>query len=86
MSSKMYDKDYTAAAGAALAITPDDNTDLARGCRAVYVGSSGSIVAILDKDTSSVTFVGAVAGSLLPIRVKRVLSTGTTAGSLVALY
>lgn len=86
MSSKMYDRDYTAAAGAAEAVTPNDGTDLPRGCRALYVGGSGTVVLIFDKDTSSVSLVGVVAGSVLPVRVKRVLATGTTATNIVALY
>ncbi len=86
MTSKMYDKDYTAASGSAEAVTPDDGTDLPRGCRALYVGGTGTVVLILDKDSASVTLVGVVAGSVLPIRVKRVFATGTTATSIVALY
>lgn len=82
----MYDKDYTAASGAAEAVTPSDGTDLPRGCRALYVGGTGTLVLILDKDTSSVSFVGVAAGSVLPVRVRRVLSTGTTATNIVALY
>ena len=86
MSSKMYYKDYTAASGSAEAVTPNDGTDLPRGCRALYVGGAGTIVVMLDKDSASVTLVGVVAGSVLPIRAKRVFATGTTATGLVALY
>ena len=82
----MYDKDYTSAAGSAEAVTPDDGTDLPRGCRALYVGGTGTLALVLDKDAATVSFVGVVAGSVLPIRTKRVLSTGTTATNIVALY
>lgn len=84
--SKLYDKDYTAASGSAESVTPSDGTDIPRGCRALYVGGTGTLVLILDKDSSAVTFVGVVAGSVLPIRTKRVLATGTTATNIVALY
>jgi hypothetical protein len=83
---RAYERDYTSASGSAVAVTPNDGTDLVNTSRAIYVGVSGNIAVILDKDSSSVIFVGAQAGSVLPIRVKRVLATGTTATSLVALY
>ena len=86
MSSKMYDRDYTASAGSAEAVTPDDGVDLPKGCRALYVGGAGNLVVIFDKDTSSVTLTGVTAGSVLPVRIKRVLATGTTATVIVALY
>jgi hypothetical protein len=68
------------------AITPDDDTDVPSVTRGLYVGGAGTVVVVLAGDSGAVTFVGATAGSVLPIRVKRVLSTGTTATSLVGLY
>lgn len=53
--------------------------------RGVYVGGAGNIVAV-DKDGNAVTFNGATAGSILPIRVMRINATNTTATNLVALY
>ena len=70
----------------AFAVTPDDDTDLANVTRGLYVGGAGTVVAILADDNSAVTLAGATAGSVLPLRVKRVLSTGTTATSLVGVY
>lgn len=70
----------------AFAITPDDNTDLAKLTRGVYVGGTGNLSVILENDTSAVSFVGVPVGSILPIRVKRVRSTGTTATNLVGLF
>ncbi len=75
-----------ASARDAFAITPSDSTDLVDIPKAIYVGAAGSLVCTLVDDTSSVTFVGVQAGSILPIRAKRVFSTGTTAASLLALY
>ena len=73
---------------AARAITPSDSADLAspiRPSRSIYVGSGGDLrVKFLDDD-NPVTLVGVPGGSLLPLEVTRVYSTGTTASSLVAL-
>ena len=67
------------------AITPSDSTDLDWLTRGIYVGGAGDVVAVLPGG-STVTFVGALAGSVLPIAAKRVNSTSTTATDLVALY
>jgi hypothetical protein len=37
-------------------------------------------------DGTALTFVGVPAGSFIPLQCRRVLSTGTTATSIVALY
>ena len=63
----------------AFAITPNDSNDLAVSTRAIWTGAGGTIVAILEADSSSVTFTNVPAGQILPIRAKRVLATGTTA-------
>lgn len=68
------------------AVAPNDSTDLGKVCRALYVGVSGSVVVIAAGDTTSVTLSNVMAGTILPVRVKRVLSTGTTASAIVALY
>ena len=65
-------------------VTPSDSVDLTTVARALYVGAAGD-VAVLMNDDSTATFVGVAAGSILPIRVKRVNSTSTTATSIVAL-
>lgn len=68
----------------AAAVTPDDDTDLAKATRALYVGVDGD-VRVRMPDDSDVTFA-ALAGSILPVAVKRVLLTGTTATNIVALW
>lgn len=68
-----------------IAITPSDSTDLAQDSRAIYVGGAGNLVVTPAAGGSNVT-LAVVAGSILPIRVRRVLSTGTTATGLVNLY
>ena len=67
----------------AKAITPHDSTNFDK-CRAIYIGVSGDVVAIVDG--SAVTFKNAVQGSVLPVEATRVNSTNTTATNLIALY
>lgn len=69
----------------ALAITPNDSADIGNNsCRALYVGTAGALKVTTDKG-SQVTF-GNVGVGVLPLRVIRVWSTGTTASNIVALY
>jgi hypothetical protein len=77
----------THTSGAVRAITPADGTDFdALGvCRAIYVGGAGD-VSIDDIGGETVVFVGALAGSILPVQTSIVNATGTTATNLVALY
>lgn len=66
-------------------ITPDDNNDLAYVSRAVWVGGVGNLEVTLEGDSSSITIQAIPAGTWLPIRAKRIYSTGTTATLIVAL-
>ena len=65
-------------------IVPDDALDHEE-TRGLYVGASGDVVATND-DGGDVTFKAVPAGTVLPIRTRRVKATGTTAGAIVALY
>lgn len=66
-------------------VTPSDAADLPQTSRAIFIGSAGAIaVRMLSGET--ITFSGLTAGTLLPIRVTQVLSAGTTAGAILALY
>lgn len=67
------------------AITPHDSTDVSIDFRSIYVGGAGNVV-VVPRTGSAVTFVAVPAGSILPVRGKRVNSTSTTATSLVGLY
>ena len=82
---RLSDRDHTVSAGQGVAVTPNDSTDLAVTSRGIYVGGAGNLAVILDNDTSAVTFIGVLAGSLLPIRARRVMATITTATSIVAV-
>ena len=66
------------------ALTPNDAADHEE-TRALYVGAAGDLVATND-DGGDVTFKAVPAGTVLPIRTRRVKATGTTAGAIVALY
>jgi hypothetical protein len=66
------------------AITPDDDTDLGLDLRAIYVGGDGD-VALIDYDGNTATFAGVLAGTILPVRPRRVLEA-TTATAIVGIY
>lgn len=68
----------------AVAVTPNDGADLAAAARSLYVGGAGD-VKVTTTGGDAVTFVAVPAGSILPVRVARVWSTGTSATSIVAL-
>lgn len=71
--------------GGAFAVTPHDTNALTRGADALYIGGAGN-VKVTTSLGDTVTFVGVGAGSVLPVRVTLVFSTGTTAASIVGLY
>lgn len=67
------------------AITKSDTVDIPTGpTHAVYVGGAGVLVAVFeDGSTADLT---CVAGAILPLKIKRVNSTSTTATLMIALY
>jgi hypothetical protein len=69
-----------------LAITPHDTNELAYVSRGLFVGTGGNIALKLDNDSSSVILYNVQNGCVLPLRAKLILSTGTTASNIVALY
>lgn len=79
-----YSSGLQAPATNAFAVVPDDAVDLAETTRAVYVGVGGN-VAVLMRDGNAVTFRNVYDGALLPIRVARILATGTTASDILGL-
>ena len=68
----------------AVAVTPSDSADLTWCTRALVATGAGNVAVYMKHSTTSVT-LGISAGSPLPVRVDRVLSTGTTATGIVAL-
>lgn len=76
---------YGAPATKGAAVSPSDSTTV--NFRGLYVGAGGNVAVIFRDDTSdtAVTLVGVVTGTVLPISVKKVMSTNTTATSIVGL-
>lgn len=66
-------------------VTPSNDTDLPRLPKGLYIGGGDGTLEVHNFDGSAVTFVGVPVGSILPIRAKRVLATGTGATNIVAL-
>lgn len=70
--------------GGAEAVTPNDSTNLTTPS-VIYVGVSGN-VKVTTAQGDATTFVGVLAGTVIPVQVIRVWSTGTTATSIVRIY
>jgi hypothetical protein len=68
-------------------VTKSDSTDLASYAKALIVTVGGNLVIIPKEnaDVDTVSFTGLTAGQVIPIQVRRVLSTGTTA-TVAALF
>lgn len=69
----------------AAAVTPSDTLNLPTAPARIYVGGAGN-VAVITSRGDTVTFTAPAVGSVLPVAVRRVMSTNTTATLLVALY
>lgn len=73
----------------AVAVSPNDTTDLTFTSRALYIGGAGDVSVIMDnggRGGNTVTFASVPAGTILPITAARVRVTGTTATNIVALW
>jgi len=71
----------------AFAVTPG-TSDLAYTTRGVYIGGSGNLTVMMasyDSANTIVAFNNVIAGSVLPIRVKKIYAN-STAPSIVALF
>ena len=69
---------------AAAAVTTSDATVIPK-CRALWVGVAGNVAVRHAGDGSLVTYSNVPVG-VLPVQVDKVLSTGTTATTMLALY
>jgi len=70
----------------AVSVDPDDAADLTTVQALIYIGSGGDIKVDCSGSGTAIVFKNCVAGSVLPVKVDRVYSTGTNATDLVALY
>lgn len=66
-------------------VTPSDSVDLPRLTRGLWVGGAGTLAAVMQNNQMPVALT-VPAGAWLPMAVRRVNSTGTTATAIVALY
>lgn len=85
MSTHVLDANKGAPAERAVAITKSDSVDLAEPSRAIYVGGTGDVVAVFQSG-DVVTFSAVPVGTILPICVKRINSTSTTATLMLSLF
>lgn len=67
------------------AVTPHDSTDFTASFRALYIGTGGDVV-IVDMNSTAVTYKNVPAGTVIPMRGRRVNSTSTTATDIVGIY
>jgi hypothetical protein len=72
-------------ASAASAIVPSDTVDLAVVPRALYCTGDGN-VRVTMRDGGSPVTLPIVAGVPLPVRIRRVWATGTTATGIVGVW
>ncbi len=72
----------------AVAVTPSNTVDLQPAARALWVAGAGTLTVIMAGENSSTTvvFTSIPAGQWMPIQVRRVMSTGTTATGIVAVF
>lgn len=66
-------------------IEPSDQDDLQQATKAIFIGQAGDVRLIPLRGTMPVTFVNLAPGSMLDVRARAVLATGTTALDLIGL-
>ncbi len=87
---------WSAPGQAATAVTKSDATILSftdsggetitQPARALYVGGTGDVAVRMWYSQVVATFASVPAGSILPITIDKVMSTNTTATSMVAIF
>ena len=68
----------------AAVVTPNDGADVPFVGGLIYVGGAGN-VAVQTIGGDTVTFTAVPVGMILPVQVKRVMSTNTTATAIVIM-
>lgn len=79
------DSRNTAPADSGVVVVPSDTASFQQLSRSIYVGTSGSLVVTM-ADGKDVSFSNVPAGTFLHVRASKVKATGTSAGSIVALW
>lgn len=67
-----------------ITINPDNTKDLPNITKAIFIGTGGDVNIIAAHDDTPVS-IYVQSGTLLPIRAKKILSSGTTASNIVGL-
>lgn len=83
MAGSYRSANATVSAHSAVDVTPSDSTVLP-ATRALYIGVTGNVAVKMADDENTITFSNVPVG-IFPIQVIQVLSTGTTASSIIAL-
>jgi hypothetical protein len=84
MTSAYHNANATVSAHGAAALTKSDAT-IFPVCRAIYVGGTGDVAVTMADGQTSIIF-SAVPVGVFPIQITQLLSTGTTATNIIALY
>lgn len=66
-------------------IVPSDGSDLGQVTRALYIGVGGSVRLQLARGTQ-IDLSNVPSGAILPLRVRRVMASGTSAAGLVGFW
>lgn len=77
--------DLNSPAGNFAPVTKSDTVDIATRPRALYVGTGGALV-LRNAEGQAVVFANVPSGTLLPVRARRVMATGSAADDIVALW
>lgn len=82
-----HGRDASGPARRAAVVTPSDTVDLTSYAKALYVGVAGNVrvLTVGGEDADALTFANHPVG-WLPVQVRRVLATGTTATQIVAAF
>lgn len=67
----------------AASVTKSDSTEVK--FRALYIGGAGDVAVKMFGDSGAVTFKAVPVGTILPVAVKRVMSTNTDATLIIGL-
>ena len=84
MAKTNYSPTFPMYPGDAAVVTPSDSVPFITPS-VVFVGGGGT-VRVLTAQGSDVTFVGVLAGSVLPVQVLRVYASTTTATNMVRIF
>lgn len=82
---RQYTRSLVSPAENAAEISPNDASDILNVTRAIYVGQGGDMQVVMLGGTTA-TFTNIPSGTLIPLRVTRIMSTGTSAAAILGLW